>query len=449
MTHEECRQALARGEMTHQVEQHLAACPECGLLTLAPPADPLPPAAPPTADPGLVSLRPAAGAEGPSAPPPEPAPGPDLPPDEPAAGSSPATADGADREPGVPPVVTVPWRRLVLVLGACTLAAALLGGVAGGLLAGRDDDAPAAVIRLVPEDGQPEPPASSPGGLRDVLERVEPAVVAVGAGNGSGTGMILTADGEVLTNAHVVAEARSLEVTLTGEREPRAAELLGADPVADLALVKIRGASGLPTVQLGNSAGLRVGDTVIAIGNALALPGGPTVTQGIVSAKDRSLEQLDGLVQTDAAINPGNSGGPLVTADGQVVGINTAVIRGRAEGIGFAIAVDTAKELLAQLRAGGPTPETTAFLGVSTQTVEGVTGAVVAAVVPNGPAEAAGLRRLDVVVEFAGQPVESSAQLVGQVRKRKPGERVELVYVRGDDRRTTTVELASQQRDTR
>jgi putative serine protease PepD len=452
MTHDECRQGLARGEVTPEIEQHLASCPACrrfaprderqpirGVATAHEPervdedGDMVPAGSRTTAD------EPDSAYEG-------PAPSVGEPPraQEPPLPAAPTDAPGAARQDGVRRVVTVPWRRLVLVLAASTLAAASLGGVAGGLLVRRDDERTPA-IRLVPDDARSRAPAPSGAGLRDVLARVEPAVVAVRAGDGSGTGMILSPDGEVLTNAHVVAGARSLEITLTGERDPRTAELLGADPVADLALVKIRNATGLPAVELGSSASLQVGDAVIAIGNALALPGGPTVTQGIVSAKDRSLEQLDGLIQTDAAINPGNSGGPLVTTDGQVVGINTAVIRGQAEGIGFAIAVDTAKQLLVQLRAGGPTPETTPFLGVSTQSVEGVAGAVVAAVFPNSPAEAAGLRRLDVIVEFGGQRIDSPAQLVGQVRKRKPGDRVDVVYRRGEDRRAITVELASQE----
>ena len=146
--------------------------------------------------------------------------------------------------------------------------------------------------------------------------------------------MILTADGEILTNNHVVAGATSVTVTLFGQTNALAAHVVGTDPSEDVALVQIDHASGLPTVTFGNSGQTQVGDSVLAIGNALALAGGPTVTEGIISAENRSLtaendsgqtENLTGLIQTDAAINPGNSGGPLVNAQAQVVGMNTAV----------------------------------------------------------------------------------------------------------------------------
>jgi S1-C subfamily serine protease len=157
-------------------------------------------------------------------------------------------------------------------------------------------------------------------------------------------------------------------VTLFGQTNPRPARVIGTDPTQDLALVQIENVKGLPTVQLGDSNLALVGDNVLAIGNALALAGGLTVTEGIVSSKNRSLtatsditgrsETLSGLIQTDAAINSGNSGGPLVNASGQVIGMNTAVAESTqgnapAQDIGFAIAIDTIKPLLAQLRSGG------------------------------------------------------------------------------------------------
>ena len=220
-----------------------------------------------------------------------------------------------------------------------------------------------------------------PQDIQAVLARVEPAVVSIDSDSGSGgngpggdfvqsagTGMILTSDGEVLTNNHVVAAATSVTVTLFGQTNPRPARVIGTDPTQDLALVQIENVKGLPTVQLGDSNLALVGDNVLAIGNALALAGGLTVTEGIVSSKNRSLtatsditgrsENLSGLIQTDAAINSGNSGGPLVNASGQVIGMNTAVAESTqgnapAQDIGFAIAIDTIKPLLAQLRSGG------------------------------------------------------------------------------------------------
>jgi S1-C subfamily serine protease len=185
---------------------------------------------------------------------------------------------------------------------------------------------------------------------------------------GAGTGMILTSSGQVLTNDHVVAGASTVSVTLFGQTHPLPARVVGTDPAQDLALIQIEGAHDLPTVQLGDSNQVLVGDTVIAIGNALALSGGLTVTEGIVSSKDRTLnatsevtgrsENLSGLIQTQAPINSGNSGGPLVDTTGQVIGMNTAVAESTqgnapAQNIGFAIAIDTIKPLLALLRSGG------------------------------------------------------------------------------------------------
>ena len=302
--------------------------------------------------------------------------------------------------------------------------------------------------------------AGQPLDIQGVLAKVQPAVVAIGVagsqGRGAGTGVILTSDGEVLTNNHVIDGALSIEVTLDGESSPRQADLIGTEPSADLALLKIRGASGLTAAELGSSAGARVGDDVVAIGNALALPGGPTVTEGIISAKDRTLSEagLDGLIQTDAAINRGNSGGPLVNAAGEVIGINTAVIRGggsEAEGIGLAIAIDTAKPIIEALRKGGIPAADRAFLGVSSQDLTpevrdnietpAHAGAVVAEVVPGSAADAAGLRRLDVIVKIDGRDVQGAVNVGSTIRMKKPGDSVTIEYFRGEERRTTTATL--------
>ena len=304
--------------------------------------------------------------------------------------------------------------------------------------------------------------AGEPLDIQGVLAKVQPAVVSIGVsgnqGIGAGTGVILTADGEVLTNNHVVEGASTIEVTLSDEREPRRADLIGAEPDADLALLKIRDASGLPTAQLGSSSGARVGDDVVAIGNALALPGGPTVTEGIISAKDRTLREagLDGLIQTDAAINRGNSGGPLVNAAGEVIGINTAVIRGggsEAEGIGLAIAIDTAKPIIEALRKGGIPPSERPFLGVSSQDLtpeirENIdspanAGAVIAEVVPGSAADEAGLQRLDVIVAIDGRDVQGAVNVGSTIRTKKPGDTVEIEYYRGDEKLKTTATLGT------
>ena len=157
---------------------------------------------------------------------------------------------------------------------------------------------------------------------------------------------------------------------LFNETQRRSARLLGADPANDLALIKIENVTGLPVAVLGDSDAVNVGDPVVAIGNALALVGGPTVTTGIISAKDRTLGNLDGLLQTDAAVNPGNSGGPLVDAAGQVIGINTAGAD-QAQGINFAIAINTAKPILEDLRNanGGTLGTSGAYLGITPVTL--------------------------------------------------------------------------------
>ena len=169
---------------------------------------------------------------------------------------------------------------------------------------------------------------------------------------------MLDTDGSILTNAHVVEGASAITVTVPGSSTPRTATVVASDAGADLALLQVDDTSGLVAAPLGSSADLQVGDDVVAIGNALALEGGLTVTQGIVSATGRSLEtesgQLDDLIQTDAAISSGNSGGPLVNAAGEVVGINTAVATSSgavsASNIGFAISIDTAREVVSALR---------------------------------------------------------------------------------------------------
>ena len=207
-----------------------------------------------------------------------------------------------------------------------------------------------------------------------LLAKVEPAVVSVATtitarrglytstGEGAGTGIVLTSSGEILTNAHVIEDATTITVTFADSTRAYETDLVAADTNADIALLKVKNPPAqIVTAELGRSSSLQVGDDVVAIGNALALDGGPTVTKGIVSALDRSIQTdanttLDGLIQTDAAISSGNSGGPLVNATGQVVGMNTAIATSNsgntAENIGFAIAIDQARPVIEQLRGG-------------------------------------------------------------------------------------------------
>ena len=306
---------------------------------------------------------------------------------------------GGPSEPLPPPPPTQP---VPAPKGRGTKRAALLGGVAGAVIAAlvvggvaitRDSSSStsssAPVTSTAPSEssggssgssgsGSQSAPTSSsaqsptgPEGvapamdIRAVLRKVEPSVVAIETGlvsqnggifgRGAGTGVIISDDGLVLTNNHVIEQAGSIKVKLADGRELNA-DLVGSSPADDVALIKIRDVSGLTAAELGNSSDLEVGDEVVAIGNALDLEGTPTVTRGIVSALNRSIdagnESLSNLIQTDAAINPGNSGGPLVNAAGQVVGIDTAIVDG-SQNIGFAIAIDSIKPLITDLKNGG------------------------------------------------------------------------------------------------
>jgi putative serine protease PepD len=309
---------------------------------------------------------------------------------------------------------------------------------------------------------------AKPGDVQSILNKVGPAVAYVRtqafrsgrffAQSGAGTGIVLTKDGELLTNAHVVAGATSIKVTLGNDTQSHDATVIGADTNRDLALVKINGVSNLTTAELGNSGDLKVGDDVVAIGNALNLQGGMTVTEGIVSALNRSIdaggeagsdsESLDGLIQTDAAINPGNSGGPLVNSSGQVIGINTAT-SGDAQNIGFAIAIDNAKPVIDQLRKGGSSTSGSsgsqatsgAFLGVSVS--DGDNGALIEGVEPGSPADNAGLRQGDEIVDLGGKSVDSSAALTTAMRSHKPGDKVKVTWLRNNSRQSADVSLVS------
>jgi len=274
-----------------------------------------------------------------------------------------------------------------------------------------------------------------------------------------GSGFILDASGIVLTNNHVVAGANEVVVKLADDRQ-LAARVVGSDPATDVAVVKIdHPPANLSAVTLGDSEKLRVGDYVLAIGNPLGL--GQTVTMGIVSAKNRAIgEKLGELdpryqdfIQTDAAINQGNSGGPLFNFRGQVVGINSAIINpGVAMNVGFAIPINLARQIADQIRQTGTVAR--GYLGVGGEdfTPERATelhvpftaGALVNVVGRGTPAEAAGLRPNDVIVEIGGRTIDSFRHLPIAVASLRPGEKATLVYLRGGKRVETSVTLAAQ-----
>ena len=270
-------------------------------------------------------------------------------------------------------------------------------------------------------------------------------------GVGVGTGEIIDEEGHVLTNNHVIEGAQRILVTLYDGRAFEA-ELVGGDSALDLAIVRIE-AEGLVPIPIGKSSNLVVGDQVIAIGHALNLPGGPTITGGWVSALDRSLDisqtvTMQNLIQTDAAINPGNSGGPLVNRDGEFVGINTAKLPS-GEGIGFAIAIDTAMPMIQELIDHGRIDR--GFLGVSTVNITDAlarnfdlpvtSGAGIVSVVPESPADKVGLRERDIIVVMAGKTVRNIAQLDSILIGYPAGVSVEVEFFRGDTSRRVTVTL--------
>ncbi len=331
------------------------------------------------------------------------------------------------QEPHNPTPTSTDRRRGRAGTAALVAAVALASGLSGGAFATwLDDEAAASSTR--PAATAPVGKTASAIDVPSVLAKVEPAVVTVRtkaispdammnpvAAEGAGTGFILRENGVIVTNSHVVAGATSITVT-TADGETMDARVLGHSASQDLAVLKVD-AEDLPTVELGNSKTMQVGDPVVAIGNALGLPGGPTVTEGIISARDRSITTdrgatLENLLQTDAAINPGNSGGPLVDSEGRVIGINTA---GAANGqnIGFAIAISSARETINDL-ADGKTV-TRPFIGVQMAPVdesvqrqfglETDSGALIVGVTAGSPAENAGVRTGDVLVEINGTDV--------------------------------------------
>jgi putative serine protease PepD len=272
------------------------------------------------------------------------------------------------------------------------------------------------------------------------------------SGEATGTGVVLTADGEILTNAHVVEGATSVKIRFAGETEPRDATILASDPGNDLALLKIN-ATGLKPALFAQAGSVRVGDAVVAIGYALDLDGGPSVTSGIVSALKRTIitdsGALNGLIQTDAPISSGNSGGPLVNMRGEVVGINTAVARSdatsAASNIGFSISVDEIVPVLEQLRglANGESREE-GFLGVGlAERNDGGQGAIITSVQPDSPADKAGIREDDIVLSVDGEPIDGQVGLVAAIRDAAPGQTVEILILRAGTRLTVSATLVA------
>ncbi|HVF07490.1 MAG TPA: trypsin-like peptidase domain-containing protein [Actinomycetota bacterium] len=367
-------------------------------------------------------------------------------------------------------------RRTMLVLAAVS---AMLLSACSVSLGDRATPDPVAELNAA-TTSEPLDPGKEP--VAAVVERVLPAVVNVTtdvyqadgtSGQGVGTGFIVRADGVIVTNCHVVEGGSRLTVFLSDtERTEYDARLIGADCLNDLAVLDID-AQGLPTVPLGDSSGLRLGQRVVALGYALGLEGGPTVTTGIVSSLDRTIEVPDpncgsceitqtpqgelpvrtypSVIQTDAAINPGNSGGPLVDMAGRVVGINSAG-NDQAENIGFAIKIAFVRDTILSSIEEPLAP--TGYLGVSTTPItadlrfqQGLavdSGAFVAGILADGPADDVGIGRGDVIVAVDGHAVRSPDDLGAVLDGSAPGDLVSIELVEsGGDTRTVEVELAA------
>jgi serine protease Do len=415
-------------------------------------------------------------------------------------GPGPQSWAGDIAAPPTPPAASPPRRRggAWLVL---TVAAALIGALIGGgiIAATNSSGSGPTTIRQISTG-----PALLNGTttIGSVIAKVLPAIVSIdatspapssgspfggfggiggggGSGGGSGdvqedegTGMIITPNGEVVTNNHVISGATTITVTLYGKTTSMPATLIDTDPASDIALLQINGASNLPTVTYGNSDDVQVGDAVVAIGNALGLAAGsPTVTQGIISATGRTVqasdsdgsntETLTNMFQTDAAINPGNSGGPLVDSDGKVIGMNTADAQndtgtGEAENIGFAIPSNKISQDLPGLRSksiGSAGQSGSGFLGVQIETLTSqlrsaynfvpTQGAVVLEVQSGSPADVAGLQEGDVITSLDGKSITSADQLGASIQADKPGQSVKIGLWRGQQQMTVTATLAS------
>lgn len=408
----------------------------------------------------IEPTEPSAGAPGDSLLPP--------PPSEPPGGAYWTAPPGASPKPSL-------WHRLAaaLVLGAVVATAAGVG--IGFSLARAIEGRQAAQNNSQASNGNaisPQPGGNANLGAAAVAAKVDPAIVdintVVGGGQAAGTGMIVSSSGEVLTNNHVIDGSTSITVTIQGRSQGFTAHLVATDPTADVALIQVEGVSGLPTVKFADSSSLKVGDTVIAIGNALGRGGAPYVSQGSVTALDQTItasegggvsEQLNGMIESDATIYEGDSGGALVNTSGQVVGMITAGqtqgFRSSGSTVGYAVASDNAISVVNRMRAGERGSDLiygqVGFLGVSVMTVDpsvaaqfGLSvdsGVLVRGVVASGPAEGAGIASGDVITNVGGSSITDTNSLGAAVKSHKPGDRVSITWINGSGSHTASVTL--------
>src|SRR3984893_8686918 len=402
-------------------------------------------------------------------------------------GAVPSWAPPPPPAPPAPPVNNTLWHRIAATLVLAAVVAAAAGAGIGWSLARTinahngtaqtiTQTSPSPTPQPQPQPGSPIQPAPSTSGNLNadaIAAKVDPAIVdintTVGSGQAAGTGMIINSTGEILTNNHVVDRSSTIQVTVAGRAQTYTAHVVGADPKADIAVLKIDGpVSGLQTVTFARSSSVKVGDYVVAIGNALGQGGTPDVSQGHITALDQTItaseggsksEQLSGMLQSDATIYPGDSGGPLLNGAGQVVGMITAGdvqgFRSSASTVNYAIPSDTILSVVNQIRSGQTSPQIiygeTGYIGVSVQNIDAnaaaqlnltvSAGALVASVVPSAPAAGAGITRYSVITSVGGTSITNIDDLGNALLAHKPGDRVGITWVNSSGTHTATVTL--------
>ena len=384
--------------------------------------------------------------------------------------------------PPPPPPPTPPrrgephlWRWIVLSVIVAVIAAGG-SGIGVGLGLSKALGTQTATVQSPIAIASPLTPSNGSNGSLDanaIAATVDPAIVdintIVGSGQAAGTGMILTSDGEVLTNNHVVDHSTTINVTIAGRSSTYTAHVVGVAPAADVALIQIEGVSGLPTVTIASSANVKVGDPIVALGNALGAGGTPSVTSGSVVALNQTItasegggqsEQLDGMIQSDAPISPGDSGGPIVNSAGQVIGMITAGdvqgFRSQTSTANFAIPSDTALTFVNRIRAGETTAEIiygqVGFIGVSVRDLTAAiasqlglsisSGALVVQVQSGSPADSAGITSDSVITKVGDAKITTSDSLGTAIKAHKPGDSASVTWVDQRGTHTSTLTLA-------
>jgi S1-C subfamily serine protease len=406
-----------------------------------------------------------------------------LPPSGPAPVGSPIPA-WAPPPPPAPPVSNTVWHRIAAAVVVAAVVAAAAGAGVGWSLArtinarngvAQNNNQPA--VQQPAQPGSPIQPAK-PGSngsssAAAIAAKVDPALVdimtVVGSGQAAGTGQILTSNGEILTNNHVVDRSTSIQVNIAGQTKTYPAHVIGVDPSADIAVIQVDGVSGWPTVSFASSSSVKVGDAIVALGNALGQGGTPDVSQGSITALDQTItaseggsksEQLNGMLQSDASIYPGDSGGPLVNSSGQVVGMITAGdvqgFRSSASTVNYAIPSDTILSVVNTIRSGQATSNIiygqTGYIGVSVQDIDASvqaqlnlnvsSGALVVGVQTGSAAAGAGITRYSVITSVAGSPITNIDDLGNALLAHKPGESVSINWVNQSGTHSATVTLA-------